>query len=288
MTKTPGGASPWPGRWAGEAFAYLTTTGRQTGQPHRIEIWFAAEGGRLYLLAGGRERADWVRNLRANPHITVELGGETRPGLARVLQAGEAGDQRARELLVEKYREGDNLDAWGRDSLAVTVEFAANDIQAAPAGSPAGGGLDTEEHKVTMSGGRFAGRVAFITGGSSGIGRATAIAFAREGARVAVMSLSEEGNQETVRLVETDGGGALAITGDVSQSADLERALRATIEAFGRLDYAFNNAGIEQPVAALADISEAEWARLIAVDLTGVFLGMKHQIPLLQRQGGGA
>ncbi len=117
------GTQPWPARWAGEPFAYLTTVGRRTGRPHRIEIWFAAHDGRLYLLSGGRERADWVRNLQANPRVTVELGDETHAGAARVLQAGTVEEQRARELLVGKYREGDNLDEWGRTALPVAIEF---------------------------------------------------------------------------------------------------------------------------------------------------------------------
>src|SRR3954451_17980912 len=94
---------PWPARWAGDPFLYLTTTGRRTGRPHRIEIWFAAHEGRLYLLSGGRERADWVRNLQANPRVTVELGDETRVGGAHVLEAGAPDDRLARELLVAKY-----------------------------------------------------------------------------------------------------------------------------------------------------------------------------------------
>ncbi|SRR5579883_3086651 len=114
-------------RWASEPFLYLTTVGRRTGRPHRIEIWFAAHAGRLYLLAGGRERSDWVRNLQANPQVTVELGGETHVGKARVLEAGTAEDQLARELLLAKYGGTDgSLDEWGRTSLPVVVEFPSD------------------------------------------------------------------------------------------------------------------------------------------------------------------
>src|SRR5689334_21602138 len=116
----------WPARWAGEQFLYLTTVGRRSGRPHRIEIWFAAQDGRLYLLSGGRDRADWVRNLQANPRVTVELGDETRVGLARVLEAGAPDDRLARELLVAKYAAtDDDLEEWGRTSLAVVVDPSA-------------------------------------------------------------------------------------------------------------------------------------------------------------------
>lgn len=125
MTQTMTDVETWLARWAGAPFAYLTTTGRRSGRPHRIEIWFDVEDGRLYLLAGGRERSDWVRNLQANPRVTVDLGGETRAGIARVLEPGAAEDTRARKMLVAKYREGDNLDEWGRTSLPVTIEFPA-------------------------------------------------------------------------------------------------------------------------------------------------------------------
>jgi deazaflavin-dependent oxidoreductase (nitroreductase family) len=125
MHEVPGGLN-WPARWASEPFLYLTTVGRRTGRPHRIEIWFALHQGRLYLLAGGRERADWVRNLQANPRVTVELGVGTYGGVARVLEAGTAEDRLARDLLVTKYaRTEDNLDEWGRTSLPVVVEFPA-------------------------------------------------------------------------------------------------------------------------------------------------------------------
>jgi deazaflavin-dependent oxidoreductase (nitroreductase family) len=127
MTEIAQDAQTWLVRWASEPYAYLTTIGRQTGRSHRIEIWFAPDDGLLYLMAGGRERADWVRNLRANPQVTVELGDETHAGVARVIEAGTTEDQRARDLLVAKYRQGDNLDEWGRNSLPAVVEFAAND-----------------------------------------------------------------------------------------------------------------------------------------------------------------
>src|SRR2546422_8780930 len=105
----------------------------------------------------------------------------------------------------------------------------------------------------------FTGKVAFVTGAARGIGRAAALAFAREGASVVVADVSEQGNQETARMIEEAGGRALAIKCDVTRAQDVKAALDKTIETFGRLDAAFNNAGVEQAKAALADITEEEW-----------------------------
>lgn len=126
MTDAVRSARQWLARCAEEQYAYLTTIGRRSGRAHRIEIWFATQEGKMYLLAGGRERADWVRNLQARPQVTVELGDETRVGTARILEAGTVEDQRARELLVAKYREGNNLNEWGRTALPVVIEFPAD------------------------------------------------------------------------------------------------------------------------------------------------------------------
>jgi NAD(P)-dependent dehydrogenase (short-subunit alcohol dehydrogenase family) len=129
--------------------------------------------------------------------------------------------------------------------------------------------------------------VAFVTGAANGIGRATALAFAREGASVVVADVSVQGNQETARMIEETGGRALAIRCDVTRVEDVKAALDKAIEAFGRLDFAFNNAGVEQATAALADITEEEWDRIISIDLRGVFLCMKYEIPLMLKQEGG-
>jgi NAD(P)-dependent dehydrogenase (short-subunit alcohol dehydrogenase family) len=132
------------------------------------------------------------------------------------------------------------------------------------------------------------GKVAFVTGAANGIGRAAALAFAREGANVVVADVSEQGNHETARMIEQAGGRVLAVRCDVSRDEDVKAALDRAVEAFGRLDYAFNNAGVEQPITPAADLTAEEWDRIVAIDLRGVFLCMKHQIPWMLRQGGGA
>lgn len=134
----------------------------------------------------------------------------------------------------------------------------------------------------------YTGKVAFVTGAGSGIGRATALAFAREGAKVVVADVLEQGNQETAHLIEERGGQAIALKCDVTQTEDVKAALDKTIETFGRLDFAFNNAGVEQKKAPTAEIAEEEWDRIVDTNLRGVFLGMKYEIPLLLKQGGGA
>jgi NAD(P)-dependent dehydrogenase (short-subunit alcohol dehydrogenase family) len=139
------------------------------------------------------------------------------------------------------------------------------------------------------NGNLFAGKVAFVTGGASGIGRAAALAFARQGASVVVADVSDEGNQETARLIEQEGGRALAVRCDVRRGEEVKAALDKTMEVFGRLDAAFNNAGIEpRKPAPTAEYDEEEWNRIIDIDLLGVFLCMKHEIPLMLKSGGGA
>jgi NAD(P)-dependent dehydrogenase (short-subunit alcohol dehydrogenase family) len=135
----------------------------------------------------------------------------------------------------------------------------------------------------------FAGEVAFVTGAASGIGRAAALAFAREGASVVAADVSEHDNQETARLIDEQGGRAVSVHCDVTRAEDVQAAMAKTVEAFGRLDFAFNNAGIEpRKPAPTADYDEEEWNRILDINLRGVFLCMKHEIPLILKQGGGA
>ncbi|MFF7279111.1 SDR family oxidoreductase [Streptomyces griseorubiginosus] len=134
----------------------------------------------------------------------------------------------------------------------------------------------------------FTGKVAFVTGAASGIGRATALAFSRAGARVALADLPTQGLEETARLIKEEGGQALALTCDVTNEDQVTSALDDTVRAFGRLDAAFNNAGIEQPVKPTVDVTKDEWDRVLGVSLTGTFLCMKHQILLMQQQQSGA
>ncbi|CAM5442959.1 short chain dehydrogenase [Streptomyces coeruleorubidus] len=134
----------------------------------------------------------------------------------------------------------------------------------------------------------FTGKASFVTGAASGIGRATALAFARAGARVALADPSAEGPKETARLIREEGGQALALACDVTDEAAVKAVLDETVRAFGRLDAAFNSAGIEQPVKPAVDVTKDEGDRVLDVSLTGAFLCMKHQIRLMRQQQSGA
>jgi len=136
---------------------------------------------------------------------------------------------------------------------------------------------------------RFSGKVALVTGGASGIGQACAQLFAKEGASVVLSDVALEGGHETVRLIEEDGGEAFFVEADVSEAAEVEALIGRTVEAHGRLDYAFNNAGIEGRMATnTADYSEEDWDRVIAVNLKGVWLCMKNEISQMLSQGAGS
>jgi NAD(P)-dependent dehydrogenase (short-subunit alcohol dehydrogenase family) len=136
------------------------------------------------------------------------------------------------------------------------------------------------------------GKVALVTGGASGIGRATALAMAREGARVAVSDLSKDGIEGTVALINGIGGQSIAIQGDVTKEADVANMVARTVSAFGRIDCAFNNAGVAgrsvgPPGERIHQLSEASVAKMFSVNLMGVFLCLKHEIAQMLKQGGG-
>jgi len=113
-------------RLADQDFAYLTTFGRRTGKAHTVEIWFGVDDGRVYMLSGGGDRADWVRNLRKTPHVRVRIGTRAVSATARVVRAGTKEDELARQLLDGKYqgwREGRRLSSWARNALPVAIEL---------------------------------------------------------------------------------------------------------------------------------------------------------------------
>ena len=134
---------------------------------------------------------------------------------------------------------------------------------------------------------RFTGKVAFITGAASGIGRAAALAFAREGARVAITDRTEAALDQLRAEIEAASGEVLAIQCDVSVPEDVEAAVAKTAERFGRIDCAFNNAGVENKAAPVHEITLDEWDRILDINLRGTFVCMKHEIAQMLRQGGG-
>lgn len=133
---------------------------------------------------------------------------------------------------------------------------------------------------------RLAGKVAVITGAGSGIGRATAVLFARESAKVVVADMSEAGGRETVSMIQEAGGQALFVQVDVTRAADVEAMVRAAVEQYGRLDILYNNAGIQIKGTATGMTEEA-FEKVMAVNVKGVWLGCKYAIPQMERQGGG-
>lgn len=133
----------------------------------------------------------------------------------------------------------------------------------------------------------FSNKVVFVTGASSGIGRATALAFAAKGAKVACVDVQENDGKKTCQMVKEVGGTAIFLKCDVSKTQDVKSAIEQTVSQFGRIDCAFNNAGIEGGQALTPDCTEENWSRVIDINLKGVWLCMKYQIPLMLKQKGG-
>lgn len=134
---------------------------------------------------------------------------------------------------------------------------------------------------------RLANKVAIITGAASGIGRASAVLFSKEGAKVVVADIDDTGGKETVETIKTNGGEAIFVHTDVSESAQVKHLARVAVDTFGRIDILFNNAGISQSRADVEKIDELEWDRIFAVNIKGVFLGVKYVVPEMKKAGGG-
>lgn len=132
------------------------------------------------------------------------------------------------------------------------------------------------------------GKVALVTGGASGIGRAAALAFAREGAKVAVVDIADAAGRETAELITKQGGEAMFVRADMLQADDIEAMVARTIERFGRLDAAFNNAGLRGGSTNLVDCTEEEWDAVLGINLKAIWLCMKYEIPHMLAVGGGA
>jgi NAD(P)-dependent dehydrogenase (short-subunit alcohol dehydrogenase family) len=134
---------------------------------------------------------------------------------------------------------------------------------------------------------RLEGKVAIITGAGSGLGRAAAILFTREGAKVVVAANREKDGEQTVKSIKESGGDAIFVRADVTKATDLENAVKAAVVKYGKLDIMLNNAGTPGPGKLIADITEEEWNQVISVNLTGVFLGTKYAVPEMLKGGGG-
>jgi NAD(P)-dependent dehydrogenase (short-subunit alcohol dehydrogenase family) len=136
--------------------------------------------------------------------------------------------------------------------------------------------------------GQFEGKVALVTGSGNGIGRATALALAREKAKVVVSDIAVEAAQETVRMIEALGSEATFVRADVAEESDIKALVEATVKTYGALDCAVNNAGTEGDVVSIAESPLENWERVLRINLTGVWLSMKYEIQQMLKQGGGA
>jgi NAD(P)-dependent dehydrogenase (short-subunit alcohol dehydrogenase family) len=137
--------------------------------------------------------------------------------------------------------------------------------------------------------GQMQGKVAFVTGAGAGMGRASSLAFAKEGAKVIVTDIDVDGGNETVKLIKQAGGEAVFVKVDVAHSAEIQTGVNKAVEIFGRLDYAHNNVGLYDACRGdIVELTEEVWDRTTSVNLKSMWLGMKYEIPLMLRTGGGA
>jgi NAD(P)-dependent dehydrogenase (short-subunit alcohol dehydrogenase family) len=134
----------------------------------------------------------------------------------------------------------------------------------------------------------FVGKVALITGGNAGIGRATAIEFAKHGAKVVITGRREKEGHEVIAEIKAIGGDAIFVKTDVSKESDVEAMIKQTVATFGRLDFAFNNAGVEETLTPLANQTEETYDQIMDINVKGVWLSLKHEIPAMLKSGGGA
>ncbi|MFN8000551.1 MAG: SDR family oxidoreductase [Acidobacteriota bacterium] len=135
---------------------------------------------------------------------------------------------------------------------------------------------------------QFAGKVALVTGGNAGIGRATALEFARNGAKVVISGRREKEGNEVVAEIKAAGGEAIFVKTDVSKENEVKALIDQTLATFGRLDFAFNNAGVEQNLTPLPEQTEETYDQIMDINVKGVWLSLKHQIPAMLKTGGGA
>jgi 3-oxoacyl-[acyl-carrier protein] reductase len=134
---------------------------------------------------------------------------------------------------------------------------------------------------------KLSNKVALITGSGSGIGRASALLFSHEGARVCVADIDKKGGEETVDLIKQKGGSAVFVRADITKASDAERMVKMALDQYGKLDILFNNAGIGMPFISVEQIEESLWHRLMDINVKGIFLGCKYAVPAMKRQGGG-
>ena len=189
---------------------------------------------------------------------------------------------------VTLFRVGQQRSRQTGGVIAVRSTRATDVTEQAPQPTGRADGFLAHEGHSTMAG-TLTGKVALVTGGASGIGRATALTFAREGAKLIIADMNEEGGQQTAHMITENGGAATFVPVDVTQATAVEAMVSKTVDTYGRLDCAHNNAGIAGRIRApLHECPEDVWDQVLDVNLKGVWLCMKYEILQMLAQGGGA